>query len=332
MPRVLRVLLVAVHAVLLGAALWRLDRWLSEDRQVGWERHAITGFETRWAAGHAAAKVAVFGSSTSVDWLPAQRLAHQFGVHPHEVLDAHINGCHQDCTYGSLRRVLPEAPRLQVAIFGTNLYQLCEDHHSKRGLQHYTLWPLEDLPRLFGLYRHAERPLEAVGRYAGNVLSGVYGDADAVQRKLRELTLGPRPSSKVAQRWIRREPPAKVPPYCDYSPDAVAFKIAVTGALLDDLGTIADTVYLLLLPDISLEAEAEDPATAAAWAAHRAAHRELAASRPFVQLIDLSRGGAGRHGDFTDGFHLSPRGIRRQQALLYRELRARGVTPRRPRP
>jgi len=301
-------------------ALWFLDQWLSRDRTVGWERNAIRGYEWRWTKADGK-RVALFGSSTAVDWLPARFVARLLGVKEDEVLDAHINGCHQDCTHAVVRRAVLEGRRFEATFFGVNLFQQCDDLHPKRILQQQTVLPTRDLPLALGLYLRAEQPLQAMGRFLGNTLSGAYGDTAALQAQWRRDWLGaPRPGD--AHRWYSARAPAKrPPPFCDYAPEHVAYKLAVTGALLDDLGTISGRVYLLLLPDVTLSM-LDEPGRREAWEAHRAAHRALAASRPFVRLIDLSVDGASEPADFSDGFHLSRRGVMRQQRLLTRELQA----------
>lgn len=301
-------------------ALWFLDQQLSRDRTVGWERNAIRGYEWRWTRADGK-RVALFGSSTAVDWMPPKYVAGLLSVPADEVLDAHINGCQQDCTHAVVRRAVLERRRFEAAFFGVNLFQQCDDGHPKRILQQQTLLPTRDLPIALRLYMRGEQPLQAIGRYLGNTLSGAYGDTAYLQAQWREQLLGaPRPTQ--AHRWIGPQaPPDRPPPFCDYTPERVAYKLAVTAALLDDLGDISDRVYLLLLPDVTLSMLAE-PGRSEAWQAHRAAHQALVASRPFVRLIDLSQGGAHLPADFKDGFHLSRRGVQIQQRLLAEHLQA----------
>lgn len=301
-------------------ALWFLDQCLSRDRSVGWERNAIRGYEWRWTRAEGKT-VALLGSSTAVDWLPPKFVSGLLGVPQAQVLDAHINGCQQDCTHAVVRRALLEQRHFSVAFFGVNLFQQCDDGHPKRILQQQTLLPTSDLPRALGLYLQSEQPLQSMGRYLGNTLSGAYGDTAYLQAQWREALLGA-PNEAQAHRWIGPQaPPDRPPPFCDYAPARVAYKLAVTAALLDDLGRAADRVVLMLLPDVTLSM-LDEPGRRAAWEAHRAAHRALAGARPYVTLIDLSQDGAREPADFKDGFHLSRRGVAISQRLLGEHLQA----------
>lgn len=304
-------------------ALWFVDQWLSEDRRVGWERNAMRNFEWRWTKAEGRT-VLVLGSSTTADWLDAKLLAPLLDVPPTQVLDAHVNGCHQDCAHAIVRRSAREERRFELAFYGVNQFQQCDDLHPKRILQQHTLLPTVDLPRALALHARGEQPLLAVGRLLGNALSGAYGDTNALQAEWREELLG-EPDPEQAHRWYAPAPPPKAPPpFCGYAPERVAYKLAVTAAMLDDLGELSDRVVVVLLPDVSLS-QLYDPVRAHAWQAHREAHRRLAEERPFVTLIDLGEGGAHEPRDFTDGVHTSRRGKRLQQRLFARKLAAAGL-------
>jgi hypothetical protein len=303
-------------------ALWFIDQCLSNDRRVGWERNAMRGFEWRWTKADGR-KILLLGSSTAVDWLPPGYLAPLLRVSQPQLLDAHVNGCHQDCAYAIVRRAVQEQRRFELAVFGVNQFQQCDDLHPKRSLQQHTLMPTRDLPRALALHARGEQPLLAAGRLLGNILSGAYGDTAFLQSQWREALLGSR-DPRRAHRWYSARAPEKAPPpFCDYAPARVAYKLAVTAAMLDDLGRISERVVLVLLPDVSLS-QLDEPGRAAAWEAHRAAHVRLAAQRPFVTLIDLSEGGAHEPADFSDGTHLSRRGIQIQQRLFAQKLAAAG--------
>ncbi len=303
-------------------ALWFVDQCLSRDRRVGWERNAMRGYEWRWTKADGR-KVLLLGSSTAVDWLPPGYLAPLLRVDRDQLLDAHVNGCHQDCAWAIVRRAVQEQRRFELAVIGVNQFQQCDDLHPKRSLQQYTLMPTRDLPRALALHARGEQPLLAAGRLLGNILSGAYGDTAFLQTQWRDALFGAR-DAKRAHRWYRADAPARTPPpFCDYAPARVAYKLAVTAALLDDLGGISKRVVLVLLPDVSLSQQSE-PGRRAAWEAHRAAHVALAATRPHVTLIDLSQGGASEPADFTDGTHLSRSGVAVQQKLFARELAAAG--------
>ncbi len=303
-------------------ALWFVDQCLSRDRSVGWERNAMRGFQWHWTKADGRS-VLLIGSSTAVDWLPPEYLAPLLGVSRHQILDAHVNGCHQDCAHAIVRRAALEQRHFKLTILGVNQFQQCDDLHPKRILQQHTLLPTRDWPRALALHARGEQPLLAAGRLLGNTLSGAYGDTAFLQSQWRDALLGPR-NPKRAHRWYTAQAPTKARPFCDYAPARVAYKLAVTAALLDDLGEQSDRVVLVLLPDVSLS-QLDDPSRRAAWEAHRAAHQQLAARRPFVTLIDLSNDGARLPADFKDGFHLSKRGIYLQQQLFARELAAAGL-------
>lgn len=304
-------------------ALWFLDQVLSRDRSVGWERHAIRGFEWRWTKADGR-DVILLGSSTAVDWLTPDYLAPLLHVQRGELLDAHVNGCQQDCAHAIVRRAVQDQRRYKLAIFGVNQYQQCDDLHPKRILQQHTLLPTRDLPAALARHARGEQPLLAAGRFLGNTLSGAYGDTESLRDEWRARLFG-KLDPKKAHRWYTPVPPNRPPPpFCDYAPDHVAYKLAVTRALLDDLGTLSDRVVLVLLPDISLS-NLTDPQRIAAWQTHREVHRQIAAERPFVTLIDLSDGGAKDPADFKDGHHLSKRGVAVQQALFARSLAAAGL-------
>ena len=303
-------------------ALWFLDQVLSRDRSVGWERNAMRGYEWRWTKADGRG-VILLGSSTAVDWLTPEYLAPLLGVRQNQLLDAHVNGCHQDCAHAIVRRAVQEDRHFKLAIVGVNQFQQCDDLHPKRILQQHTLLPTRDLPAALARHARGEQPLLAAGRLLGNTLSGAYGDTNFLQGEWRDRLLGEH-APKQAHRWYTPvAPPRPPPPFCDYAPARVAYKLAVTEAMLDDLGQISDRVVLVLLPDISLSQP--DPERAAAWSTHRERHQQIAASRPFVTLIDLSEGGAKDPADFKDGHHLSKRGRSIQQRLFARALAAAGL-------
>lgn len=312
-----------LYVVPILLALWFVDQCLSRDRSVGWERNAIRGYQWRWTKADGKT-VLLLGSSTAVDWLSFDYLAPLLRVPKDRLLDAHINGCHQDCAHAIVRRAAQEGRRFSLTILGVNQWQQCDDLHPKRILQQHTLLPTRDLPRALALHARGEQPLLAAGRLLGNTLSGVFGDTAFLQGQWREALLGRR-DPKQAHRWYGPRAPAPAPPpFCDYAPERVAYKLAVTAALLDDLGALSKRVVLVLLPDVTLSQQGQ-PERLAAWEAHRAAHHELAASRPFVTLIDLTREGARLPADFADGVHLSKPGRALQQRLFARELAAAGV-------
>ncbi|MBU0552821.1 hypothetical protein KKF91_19665 [Myxococcota bacterium] len=276
----------------------------------------------RWAS-QPKAKVAILGSSTSKDWLPRHWLGQQIGRPPADILDAHINGCHQGCTWASVQRLRQRQHRFDMVFMGTNLFQLCEYPHSKRVLQQQMQTPATAIPALFGIYASAEQPLLYMGRFLGMTLSGAYGDPLAVQSAAAREVFGPGKRGQ-AWRWSRPRPlSADDTPRCTYSPSAVALKRAFTEALLDDLLDISDHVYLMLLPERAM-ADPKDAQLQAALTAHRALHAALAEARPGVTLIDLIEGGALERNQYRDSIHLNARGVPVQQRLFAQRLKALG--------
>ena len=324
----------ATHVRLIGpvllllCGLWLTDTLLSEDRTVGWERNTVRNGLHRVHAGKDA-RVVLLGSSTSADWLPNPYLAKVLGRKVEDVVDAHMNGCHQPCTWAEVRQMLARGRRYQIAFFGTNLFQQCEFAHSKRQLQDELLLPTSDLPRAFAIYAHAELPLDYLGRFFAVKASGVYGDSGFLQDQWRKAILGaPKPND--TWRWAKTQGPKPAGTHgCGYDDDEIAYKTAVTEALLDDLRELAEISYFMLLPDDLLTEGT--PAQQAAWEKHRALHTALVDARPWVRLVDLSTGlpglpGARRREDFKDGTHVSPAGLKAQQALFEARLKTLGAT------
>jgi hypothetical protein len=312
-----RSILAALNVVALLAALWWADQIFSAGGVAGGERKAVRGAFARMQASRAD-KVVLLGSSTSRDWLPPRSLAAIFDVDTEDVLDAHINGCHQDCTWAQVRHLLAQGRHFDVAFYGTNLFQLCEYPHTKRALQQRELLPSGDRPKLLRLYAHSQHPLAHVGRFVGGAVSAVYADTTATQREAARRLLGRQDPDRS---WVRApsdEP--REPPRCGYRDDEVAYKRAVSRALYADLGRLADRTFVLLLPDASLLST--EPDDVRAWEAHRALHRELADEYEHVTLIDLAI--PRPREKYTDGVHLRPQAGVEQRRLLHQRLREGG--------
>lgn len=306
-----------LNVVLLLAALWWADHVASAGGIAGGERKAVRGAFARMRKSSARTAV-LLGSSTSRDWLPPRSLAALLGVRSEDVLDAHINGCHQDCTWAEVRRLLANGRHFEVAFFGTNLFQLCEYPHTKRALQQRELLPAQDRIELLRLYMHSRHPLAYLGRLAGGAISAVYADTTATQREAARRVLGREDPDRS---WVR--PPSEAPrdpPRCAYGEDDVAYKRAVSEALFEDLGRLADRSYVMLLPDATLLSS--DPDDVAAWEAHRELHRELAEKYEHVFVIDLAV--PRPIDDYTDGVHLRPQVGVEQRRLLRERLREGG--------
>jgi hypothetical protein len=247
---------------------------------------------------------------------------------PQEVVDAHINGCHQDCTWAQVRRLLAEGRHFQSAVFGTNQFQLCEHAHSKRVLHQRMLVPVRDVGALLVRYGRAAEPMTYAARFFGGALLESYADTAVLQRRWANAAFGA-PRAQAAHRWVRpTSPPRGEPLLCAYGPGDVDYKQGFSAALLDDLGRLSDVVYLLLLPDESLELN--EPRVHIAWAKHRALHRALVAGRAQVALVDLATGeGARARSHFRDGVHVNSEGARLQRALFQRLIAAQRAKRRR---
>ncbi|MEE2789442.1 MAG: hypothetical protein VX589_19040 [Myxococcota bacterium] len=322
-------------------ALWFFDRWVSDDAYVGWERNTVRNAEKRWSA-RTNAQYAIMGSSTSRDWLSMNELAKYLGVPPHAFVDAHINGCHQGCTWASVRQMRqrhrlkrcrwrgkdrcspPKQKRFKAVFFGLNLFQMCEFPHSKRGLQQSMLLPTEDIPSLLSVYTHAHAPLQYMGEYLGIRLSGALGDPRALRDYWGQKWFGLIKHSKNYL-WYRKTPLPPKSPFksCGYTADEVALKRAFTEALLDDLGELADEVFLMILPDATLSLT--EAAHINRWQKHLALHRQLARERPWVHLVDLATDGMIHPNQYRDAFHLKKSAYAQQRKLLYRRLTELGT-------
>jgi hypothetical protein len=324
MPRLIR-LFLAIAPVL--ALLWGADYALSSGRTIGWERNSVRNSAKRWAA-KPDAKVAIFGSSTSKDWLPAAWLGRGLGLPKSAILDAHINGCHQGCTWAEVRQMKAAGRRFDKVFIGTNLFQLCEFTHTKRVLQQQTMLPLGDIPRIYSHYLSAERPLLYWGRFLGVATSGAYGDAAAVRKRIERLGYGKEDPRKRATRrhnawrWARKKriKRTKPPLSCAYSDADIGLKASFTEGLLDDLSSISDEVYFILLPDRTRSLS--DREYEIRWTKHLALHEALVQGRPQVQLIDLVTGGVRDPKKFRDGFHLNAKGMHAQRALFSKRMKA----------
>lgn len=302
--------------------LWIADGILSKERTLGWERNGVFDAEKRWTRGRGRHAV-LLGSSTSVDWLRPRYVEGLFELPRGSVVDAHINGCHQGCTFAEVRRLIKLRKRYRMAFYGTNQFQLCEHVHSKRVLQQSMMIPPRDVPDLFGLYLHAEQPLNYVARFLGMAVSGTYGDTLNLQRTWSRELFG-RPARGRQHLWYTTAMPPRPPwLWCDYEPDRVAYKAALSRALYQDLRHLADRVFLMLLPDENLSSLT--PEMAEAWRAHRRLHRQIADELPHVVLLDLSGPrGAWLPRHFKDGFHVSAEGAHLQRQLFERLLRRGG--------
>ena len=193
--------------------------------------------------------------------------------------------------------------------------------------------PVALLARLFANYAHASEPLDYMARYLASLTSGAYGDTEVLQDGWRRSLFG----APTAKSWTWSStvaPPSPPISSCDFTDEAIAYKLAVTAALLDDLGRLSKHTVLMLLPDATLSDPS--PVHVERWIRFRQTHEALVSGRSWVTLLDLSTDAAAdtakdtfahRPEHFRDGIHLSPAGMKLQQALLEKKLAASGVVP-----
>lgn len=313
-----------VLALALLPGLYQLDQWLTDGGTLGSERNAVRGGLQRTAKQPHAAGVIVLGSSTTADWIPIRWVPRLFREEQFDVVDAHVNGCHQGCTWAQVRRLLAQGRHFRVALFGTNQFQMCEHEHSKRVLQHRTLAPEgDDLPALTS-YLHAEHSLRWMARYVFGDVSAVYADTSSVQKKLGEPILG-NAWKRRHMNFVRPHEGGAPRVFCPYSDEEVAFKRELSRRLYADLARLSDESFVMLLPDRTLGED--DPEVDAAWERHRRLHEELAAEYPTVHLLDLTAGEVFTHEQFKDAIHLKRRRKGRQRSRLITLLRDGGHLP-----
>ncbi len=272
------------------------------------------------------AKVIVLGQSTMGQWLTPSYLSRMLGVRDRDVLDAHLGGCHPDCTWAEVRRLKAKTRRFDTAFFGLNLYQMCDQPSWKRSMQHVSMTPPDSTLDLYALYAQSKDPLEHVGQHAGMHVLLATQDPVYVRAKLADAlsirnTLGHRSPSW----WRDEKAPVRVDPEkrrgwlptCDYEKDSLGGKPAFVAALLDELSAISSRTFLLVLPDRLLLL----PEHQSAWQKHRELMASLAAEREHVSLIDLATDGARHWNHFRDAVHVAGRGRSLQRQLFVRRLK-----------
>lgn len=292
--------------------LFVVDARLSDDRQGGGERKIVRTTMERVDA-NLDAKVFTFGCSTRLN---DKVLSEALNVPRESILDGHMGGCHQGCSFAEVRRLLKMGRRFERAFFAYNLFEACEHEHSKRTLQAQMMLPLDDVPLLFGTYLEAKRPARQMTRFVGATLSGAYADTTFVRHDLSSWLFG-KPDAKNAHRWVRAVAPAKESwsPSCDFDPDDTGLKFAFTDRLLADMRDLAEHSTLVLLPDRTVTL----PEHADRWARYRAQGRALVEKNPHVTLVDLSEQGTLTWDHFRDGAHLNKKG----QAILLARAKER---------
>ncbi len=263
----------------------------------------------------------MLGSSTTRDWMRLPSLAYLYQVPRDEVVDGHINGCHQTCTWAEVRNLLAQGRHFEIAFYGLNHFQMCEERHSKRILQHRMLLPRDQTLDLWRLYVYAKSPSWYIARSIVASGSDALADTAAIRAELRGDILG-KPLRGQTHRWFTpKRPLPKRVRYCSYNEIDVRYKLAATRALFDDLQHLATVSHVLILPDESLSQRG--PAIDEAWHAHRSALRDLAGTRPWINLVDMTQGEPWTAARFTDGVHLQRREYAQQRKRLARALMKR---------
>lgn len=303
-----------------------LDAWLTEGRTGGGARNSVVGSTTRWARADNN-PIIVLGSSTTSDMLPPAVVAKALGVRRGDITNGRINGCHQGCTWAQFRAILQRAdtlsrwrkaqrtPRFDHVFMGVNLFQQCEDGHSKRVMQHITLVPPRDLPALLALYLQAEHPLRRIGRALGMFVSGVYGEPASIKKRL-----GMASALTVRGRWFSAKRGPSSTAYCDFAGGQTQLKTAFMQSLMDDLSQASRKVTLVLLPDRALAAR--DPDQMAQLPAFRAWAQAIADRHPNIEVFDFVAGNTAKKKDFRDTIHFRGRALRSQRAAFTKRYRA----------
>jgi hypothetical protein len=288
----------AFSLLLVVGGLALIDDRLSESRTGGGERKIVSSTLKRVDA-HRDATIFTFGCSTRLN---DRVLSLALGVPKETILDGHMGGCHQGCSYAEMQHLLRDGRRFERAFFAYNLFEACEHDHSKRTLQEQMLLPVEDTAKLFALYLHAKKPARLLSRYVGAAASGAYADTTFVRQRLGTALFG-KHDAKNAHRWVRMRAPSTEQwlPTCSFAPDDLTLKTAFLHAILDDLEALAERSTLVILPDRTLTL----PDHAERWVRYRSMAREAVALHPHVELLDLSEQGELTWNHFRDGVHLS---------------------------
>ncbi|HTM46677.1 MAG TPA: hypothetical protein VL137_17095 [Polyangiaceae bacterium] len=277
------------------------------------------------ATGTPKAKVIVLGQSTMGQWLDPPYLSSALKLPENEVLDGHLGGCHQDCTWAEVQLLLHQKRHFEKAFFGLNLYEMCDSATWKRSLQHATMTPLSAVPGLFLIYGRSDDAAKYVSRFVGASLLSAYADPLSVQEHLRRTLLG-KPAD--VSDWVATPDPEgaavdekkkpKEIASCSMAPAAIQVKVSFTNSLLDGMEQLADHNYFLLLPDRTSRMSGVHVQR---WRQFRAAIAGVLAAHPDVQLVDLVTGGALASKYFRDSVHLNASGTSIQRKLFEKRLK-----------
>lgn len=305
------------------ALLVVVDGALSEHGTAGPEREIVRSTMER-VAKNRDARIFTFGCSTRLN---DRALSRALGVPKETIVDGHMGGCHQGCSYAELRALLREGRHFERAFFTYNLFESCEHDHSKRTLQQQMLLPVDETPALFGHYLHAQHPFRLIGRALFSSASGAYADSNDVRRRASAWLFGKEDAKKVP-RLAFATVPAAAPwmPSCTYEDDEITLKTSFTDAILDDMTKVADHAYLVIVPDRTLFV----PEHAERWVKYREGARAFIARHPEITLIDLTDPKDLSWDHFRDGVHLNARGfavVEARLADLLAPLRREGAAP-----
>lgn len=322
-----------VHRIALGlvlASLVLLDRMLAPDGDKGSEYGLLQRQTQRLESGRDAS-VLVLGQSTTGQWLTPPNLGRILRQPARSVLDGHLSGCHPDCSYAEVRKLIADGRHFRETFFGVNLFTLCEGESRRRVASELLTLPIQDTWLMARHYWHAKQPTQFLGSMAALFMSHGYRDPDFVQRRVLGDLMSPRaqPSLWMEQKHVDAiasggRGPKKKPQRdrsCSLEPADIGFKMSVLEALVSDISTLSDHTYLLALPDRTLRDRGTSPEMARRWTRFVTLLRDVAASQPGVEVLDLATDGPAKSHHYRDSFHLSPAGIRYQNRALKLALR-----------
>lgn len=322
--------IIALLVVLVG--LWGLDRSLAPRGDRGSEYGTIQK-QARRLETKPDASILVLGQSTTGRWLTPRNLGRLLKKPQAKILDAHLSGCHPDCSYAEVRNLLAQGRHFDEVYFGVNLFTLCEGESRRRVAAELLTLPVEDTFAMARHYFAAQEPTRYFGALAALTVSHAYWDPAYVQRRLsggwglpkkaRDWWMSQRDVDLVSS--DQRVPKSKKPNQdrscaVDEEP-RVAFKMSVLEALMKDLGRLADHTYLMALPDRTLTARRSNREMQKRWDTFTRLLRDVAQSEPTVEFVDLASHGPPHPSHYRDSFHLSALGIKYQNRQLSHYLR-----------
>jgi hypothetical protein len=275
------------------------------------------------------------GQSTTGRWLTPKNLGRLLEVPSRKILDGHLSGCHPDCTYAEVRRLLDEGRHFDEIYFGVNLFTLCEGESRRRVAAELLTLPVQDTFLMARHYFETREPTRYFGALAALTVSHAYWDPGFVQRRLVQGWITPKstPNWWMNQREVdlvaldERVPKVKKKPRdrsCALDDEGrIAFKMSVLEALMGDLGRLANRTYVLALPDRSLTQRSHNPEMKTRWKLFTRLLQDVVRTQPQAEFVDLATDGPTRKSHYRDAFHLSRSGMKHQNRALARYLRGK---------